>query len=45
MYIINAMKSRLHRDVVANPKAHGWVLNLYLSGERYPETVCDYFQS
>lgn len=39
------MKSRLHRDVVANPQAHGWVLNLYLNGERYPETVCDYFQS
>lgn len=45
MFIINAMKTRLHRDVVANPKAHGWVLNLYLNGERYPETVCDYFQS
>ncbi len=35
----------MHRDVVANPRAHGWVLNLYLQGERYPETVCDYFQS
>ena len=45
MFIINAMKSRLHKDVVANPLAHGWVLNLYLSGERYPESVCDYFQS
>ncbi|WP_161604557.1 hypothetical protein [Roseiconus nitratireducens] len=45
MFIINAIKSRLHRDVVANPIAHGWVLNLYLHGERYPETVCDYFQS
>jgi hypothetical protein len=45
MFIINAIKTRLHRDVVANPLAHGWVLNLYLNGERYPETVCDYFQS
>jgi hypothetical protein len=45
MYIIDGMKSRAHQDVVKNPMAHGWVLNLYLSGERYPETVCDYFQS
>ncbi len=45
MFIIDGMKSRAHRDVVANPLCHGWVLNLYLNGERYPETVCDYFQS
>jgi hypothetical protein len=45
MYIIDGMKFRAHRDVVANPLAHGWVLNLYLNGERYPERVCDYFQS
>jgi hypothetical protein len=45
MYIIDGMKSRAHREVVANPLAHGWVLNLYLNGERYPERVCDYFQS
>jgi len=24
---------------------HGWVLNLYRGGERYPQRVCDYFQS
>ena len=45
MFIINGMKARMHREVVANPLTHGWVLNLYLNGERYPETVCDYFQS
>jgi hypothetical protein len=45
MFIIDGMKSRAHREVVANPIAHGWVLNLYLNGERYPEKVCDYFQS
>ena len=45
MFIIDGAKARAHREVVANPLAHGWVLNLYLSGERYPETVCDYFQS
>ncbi|MCA9028424.1 MAG: hypothetical protein KDA86_24645 [Planctomycetaceae bacterium] len=45
MFIIDGMKSRAHREVVANPTAHGWVLNLYLNGERYPERVCDYFQS
>jgi hypothetical protein len=30
---------------VANPVTHGWVLNLYRGGERYPQRVCDYFQS
>lgn len=45
MFIIDGLKSRAHREVVANPLAHGWVLNLYLNGERYPEKVCDYFQS
>ena len=45
MLLIDGVKSRLHREVVANPLCHGWVLNLYLSGERYPERVCDYFQS
>lgn len=45
MFIIDGAKSRAHQEVVRNPEAHGWVLNLYLNGERYPETVCDYFQS
>ncbi len=43
--IIDGMKSRFHRDIVSNPETHGWVLNLYLSGERYPQKVCDYFQA
>ena len=43
--IITAIKGRFHRDLVANPVTHGWVLNLYRSGERYPQRVCDYFQS
>jgi hypothetical protein len=45
MYIINGIKRQLHRDIAADPRTHGWVLNLYLNGERYPQTVCDYFQS
>jgi hypothetical protein len=45
MFIVDGIKARAHREVVANPLAHGWVLNLYLNGERYPEKVCDYFQS
>src|SRR3954447_13924670 len=45
MYVIDRLKDRLHRDIAQNPRAHGWVLNLYLNGERYPQTVCDYFQS
>ena len=45
MFIIDGAKARAHEEVVRNPEAHGWVLNLYLNGERYPETVCDYFQS
>jgi hypothetical protein len=28
---------------VADPIAHGWALNLYRAGERYPQTVTDYF--
>jgi hypothetical protein len=45
MYVIDRLKDRLHRDVARDPRAHGWVLNLYLNGERYPQTVCDYFQA
>ena len=33
MYIIDGIKFRAHREVAANPLAHGWVLNLYLNGE------------
>src|SRR3954469_16769165 len=45
MYIIDGIKRQLHRDIAGDPRTHGWVLNLYLNGERYPQTVCDYFQS
>lgn len=45
MYLVDRIKSRFHRDMVADPVTHGWVLNLYLNGERYPQRVADYFQS
>jgi hypothetical protein len=45
MHIIDGIKRQLHRDIAGDPRTHGWVLNLYLNGERYPQTVCDYFQS
>jgi len=45
MNIIDGIKRQFHRDLVADPVTHGWVLNLYLGGERYPQRVCDYFQS
>jgi len=41
--IIDGIKSRLHRDIVADPVLHGLVLNLYLNGEQYPHRVSDYF--
>ncbi len=43
--VINSVKGRFHGELVANPLTHGWVLNLYRGGERYPQRVCDYFQS
>ena len=43
--IIDSIKNGFHGDIVANPVTHGWVLNLYRGGERYPQRVCDYFQS
>src|SRR3982751_5270108 len=43
--IIDRVKDRFHRDVASDPVTHGWVLNLYLEGERYPQQVCDYFQA
>jgi len=43
--IIDNIKGRFHGDMVSNPVTHGWVLNLYRGGERYPQRVCDYFQS
>jgi hypothetical protein len=43
--IIDRIKSRFHEDIASSPESHGWVLNLYRGGERYPQRVCDYFQS
>ncbi|HEX8616068.1 MAG TPA: hypothetical protein VF911_00670 [Thermoanaerobaculia bacterium] len=43
--IVDAAKRRFHRDTVAYPVMHAWVLNLYRAGERYPQTVTDYFPS
>jgi hypothetical protein len=42
---VDRVKDRFHRDLAADPLTHGWVLNLYRAGERYPQRVCDYFQS
>jgi hypothetical protein len=41
--VIDGIKTRLHRDIVADPVLHGLVLNLYLNGEQYPHRVSDYF--
>lgn len=43
--IIDSIKGCFHAELVSNPETHGWVLNLYRGGERYPQRVCDYFQS
>lgn len=43
MTLIDRLKTRLHRDIVADPVLHGLVLNLYLNGEQYPHRVSDYF--
>jgi len=43
MIIVDRIKTRLHRDIVADPVLHGLVLNLYLNGEQYPHRVSDYF--
>ena len=45
MYLIDGIKRQFHRDMAAHPESHGWVLNLYRGGERYPQRVSDYFQS
>ena len=41
--IVDWAKDRWHRDLVTDPVVHGWALNLYRAGERYPQTVADYF--
>jgi hypothetical protein len=45
VHIVDSVKGWFHTDLVTNPTTHGWVLNLYRGGERYPQRVCDYFQS
>jgi hypothetical protein len=41
--LVDWAKNRVHEDLVADPAVHGWALNLYRAGERYPQTVADYF--
>jgi hypothetical protein len=41
--IVDRAKDLWHRDLVSDPVVHGWALNLYRAGERYPQTVADYF--
>jgi hypothetical protein len=41
--LADALKRRWHKDLVAHPTTHAWVLNLYRAGERHPQTVEDYF--
>lgn len=41
--IVDRVKRRLHREIVADPVLHALVLNLYLNGEEYPHRVDDYF--
>jgi hypothetical protein len=43
MNVIDTIKNRLHRDIVADDILHARVLNLYLCGEAYPHAVDDYF--
>jgi hypothetical protein len=42
--VVDSVKRSFHRDLSRDPVTHGWVLNLYRAGERYPQRVCDYFQ-
>lgn len=41
--IVRAVKEAWHRDMVAHPETHAWVLSLYRAGELHPQTVDDYF--
>jgi hypothetical protein len=43
MNVVDSIKKRLHRDIVADPILHARVINLYLCGESYPHAVDDYF--
>lgn len=41
--LLRKFKVGIHRDVVLDPIAHAWALNLYLAGEEYPKHTTDYF--
>lgn len=41
--IVDSVKRSIHREIASRPVTHAWALNLYRAGERYPQTVCDYF--
>ena len=41
--LVRAIKNLWHRDLVADPETHAWVLSLYRAGELHPQTVDDYF--
>ncbi len=41
--IARVIKESWHKDLVAHPETHAWVLSLYRAGEHHPETVDDYF--
>jgi hypothetical protein len=43
--LVRALKNTWHRDLVAHPDTHAWVLSLYRAGELHPQTVDDYFPS
>jgi hypothetical protein len=41
--LLRSPKHAWHRDLVARPETHAWVLNLYRAGEQHPELSDDYF--
>jgi len=43
--LVRLLKRTWHRDLVAAPDTHAWVLSLYRAGELHPQTVEDYFPS
>ncbi len=43
LLLIDTIKLLYHADMVRDPQIHGWVLNLYRAGEKYPQLVKDYF--
>jgi hypothetical protein len=43
LMLVRTLKETWHRDLVARPETHAWVLSLYRAGELHPQTVDDYF--